>query len=218
MIVKYFCYHSPIIGSAGAGMRAQSGDITGMLACWRGGDRAVLDRLLPLIRTELDQIARRHLGRERKNHTMQPSSLVQEAFLRLLPGVDARWQNRAHFFGVASQVMRHVLVDYARERRRAKRGGAAVHIPIESAVILSADQVEHIVAVDLALQRLARVDERQSRVLEMRFFGGLSVEETAEVLGVAPNTVIRDWNFARAWLRRELSGSGTVECGTLGAD
>jgi RNA polymerase sigma factor (TIGR02999 family) len=149
---------------------------------------------------------------------MQPSSLVQETFLRLLPGGDAGWRNRAHFFAVASQVMRHVLVDYARERRRAKRGGAAVHIPIESAVILSADQVEQIVAVDLALQRLAKVDERKSRVLEMRFFGGLSVEETAEVLGVAPNTVIRDWNFARAWLRRELGGARTVECGTLAAD
>jgi RNA polymerase sigma-70 factor (ECF subfamily) len=202
----------------GAGMPTQAGEITGLLADWRGGDHAALDRLVPLIRVELHRLARRHLGRERKNHTMQPSSLVQEAFLRLLPGVDAGWRNRAHFFAVASQVMRHVLVDYARERLRQKRGGAAVHIPVDAAVVLSPEQVEQIVAVDLALQRLTKTDERKSRVLEMRFFGGLSVEETAEVLGVSPNTVIRDWNFARAWLRRELGVAGRFGCGTLAAD
>jgi RNA polymerase sigma factor (TIGR02999 family) len=147
---------------------------------------------------------------------MQPSSLVQEAFLRLLPG--AEWQNRAHFFAAASQVMRHVLVDYARDRRRVKRGGAAVHISVDAAVVLSPEQVEQIVAVDLALLRLAKSDERKSRVFEMRFFGGLSVEETAEVLGVAPNTVIRDWSFARAWLRRELSGGGTTGSGPMAAN
>lgn len=147
---------------------------------------------------------------------MQPSSLVQEAYLRMLPGVDAGWRNRAHFFAVASQVMRHVLVDYARQRRRVKRGGAAVHIPVDPAVVLSPDQVDEIVRVDLALQRLTKTDERKSRVFEMRFFGGLSVEETAEALGVAPNTVIRDWDFARAWLRRELSGAGTSDRGTMG--
>ena len=114
--------------------------------------------------------------------------------------------------------MRHVLVDYARQRRRVKRGGAAVHIPVEAAVVLSPEQVEQIVAVDLALERLAKVDERKSRVLEMRFFGGLSVEETAEALGVAPNTVIRDWNFARAWLRPELSDARRSGCGTLAPD
>jgi len=182
----------------------QTGEITGMLADWRDGDRAALDRLLPLIQPELHRLARRHLGRERKDHSMQPSSLVQEAFLRLLPGAGAGWRDRAHFFAVASQVMRHVLVDYAREKRRQKRGAGAVHIPVDAAVVLSADQVEEIVGLDLALQRLATTDERKSRVFEMRFFGGLSVEETADVLGVAPNTVIRDWDFARAWLRREL--------------
>ena len=199
-------------------MQTQAGEITGLLAGWREGDRTALDRLLPLIRTELHRLARRHLGRERKNHTMQPSSLVQEAFLRLLPGAGPGWRNRAHFFAVASQVMRHVLVDYARERLRQKRGGAAVHIPIDAAVVLSSQQVEQIVAVDLALQRLAKTDERKSKVLEMRFFGGLSVEETAGVLGVAPNTVIRDWNFARAWLQRELGGPRTADCGTLATD
>src|SRR5215471_18389668 len=184
-------------------MQTQAGQITGLLAIWREGDRSAVERLHPLIRTELQRLARRHLRRERKNHTMQPSTLVQEAFLRLLPGAEAGWQNRAHFFAIASQVMRHVLVDYARARRQAKRGAGAVHIPVESAVVLSSEQVEQIVAVDLALQRLEKADERKSRVFEMRFFGGLSVEETAEVLGVSPNTVIRDWDFARAWLRRE---------------
>jgi RNA polymerase sigma factor (TIGR02999 family) len=201
-----------------AAMQTQSADITGLLAIWREGDRGALERLLPLIHAELHRLARRHLGRERKNHTMQPSSLVQETFLRLLPGADVVWRDRAHFFAVASKVMRHVLVDYAREKRRLKRGGAAARIPIDAAVVLSPEQVEQIVAIDLALQRLAQADERKSKVFEMRFFGGLGVEETAEVLGVAPNTVIRDWNFARTWLRRELGGARTAAYGTVATD
>ena len=196
-------------------MQTQAGDITRLLTDWRAGDRSALDRLLPLIRAELDRLARRHLRREQRHPAMQPSSLVQEAFLRLLPDVTVDWQNRAHFFAVASQVMRHVLVDYARERLRQKRGGGAVHIPIEAAAVLSSQQVEQIVAMDLALQRLANADERKSKVFEMRFFAGLSVKEAAEVLGVAPNTVIRDWDFARAWLRRELGGSDTADRGPL---
>lgn len=196
-------------------MQARTDNVTELLARWREGDSTAFDRLVPLIRHDLRRIAQRHLGRERKNHTLQSSSLVQEVFLRLLPDRDIRWQNRAHFLAVASQVMRHVLVDYARERRRVKRGGAAIHVPLDATVILSPDQVEQIVTVDLALQRLARIDERKSRVLEMRFFGGLSVQETAEVLGVAPNTVIRDWKFACAWLRREIGGAGTTDCGTM---
>jgi RNA polymerase sigma factor (TIGR02999 family) len=144
---------------------------------------------------------------------MQPSSLVQEAFLRLLPGAEVAWQDRAHFFAVASHVMRHVLVDHARGRLRQKRGGGAALIPIDAAVVLSSQQVEQVVAVDLALQRLANSDERKSQVFEMRFFGGLTVEEVAEALGVSPNTVIRDWNFARAWLRRELGGSKRADSG-----
>jgi RNA polymerase sigma-70 factor (ECF subfamily) len=199
-------------------MQTQAGEITRLLTGWRQGDRAALDELWPLIRTELHRLARRHLNRERQNHTIQPSSLVQEAFVRLMPGADAGWHNRTHFFAVASQVMRHVLVDYARQRLRQKRGGAAVHIPIDAAVVLSPEQVEQIVAVDLALQRLAKDDERKSRVFEMRFFGGLTVEEIAGILGVAPNTVIRDWSFARAWLRRELGSAGTVNRGTPATD
>jgi len=188
-------------------MQGNAEDITGLLTSWQSGDRSALDRLLPLIQRELDRIARRHLARERKGHSMQPSSLVQEAFIRLLPGRDLEWRDRAHFFAAASCVMRHVLVDHARQRRREKRGRAAVHIPIDVAVVLSPDQVEEVVAIDVALQRLAAFDERKSKVLEMRLFGGLSIEETAAALGIGPNTVLRDWNFARAWLRRELSAA-----------
>ena len=194
-------------------MQPQADDITRLLARWRGGDGTALDQLIPLIRAELYRLARRHLGKERKNHTMQPSSLIQETVLRLLPAGDTEWQSRAHFLAVASQVMRHVLVDYARQRARVKRGCGAVHIPIMAAVVLSPEQVEHVVEVDLALERLAKTDERKSRVFEMRFFGGLTPEEAAAVLGVSPNTVTRDWNFARAWLRRELAGAEATDCG-----
>jgi RNA polymerase sigma-70 factor, ECF subfamily len=184
-----------------------SSDVTRLLISWREGDRSALDRLLPLIQHELHRLARRHLGREHKGHGMQPSSLVQETFLRLLPDGQKGWQDRAHFFAVASTVMRHVLVDHARHRRRAKRGGAAgTRIPLEAAVVLSSEQVDEVVAVDIALQRLAQLDERKSKVFEMRFFGGLSSEEAAEALGVGTRTVVRDWRFARAWLRRELTG------------
>jgi RNA polymerase sigma factor (TIGR02999 family) len=193
----------------------QAGEITGLLTGWRQGDHAALDRLIPLVRKELSRIARHHLGRMRNSDRMQPSSLVQEAFVRLLPDAEVGWRNRSHFFAIASLVMRHVLVDYARARRSGKRGGTAVHVPVDAAVVLSPEQLDQIVAVDLALERLARTDERKSKVLEMRFFGGLTVEETAEVLGVAPNTVVRDWNFARAWLRRELSGGGVPNSGTM---
>jgi RNA polymerase sigma factor (TIGR02999 family) len=136
---------------------------------------------------------------------MHPSSLVQETLVRLLPNRGAEWHDRLHFFAVISQVMRHVLVDHARHHQRAKRGGGARHVPIEEAVVLSPEQVDEVVAIDMALQHLAQVDERKSKVFEMRFFGGLTLEETAEALGVATRTVDRDWRFARAWLRRELS-------------
>ena len=192
----------------------QAGEITGLLAGWQQGDHAALDRLIPLVRKELSRIARHHLGRMRNSDRMQPSSLVQEAFVRLLPDAEVGWRNRSHFFAIASLVMRHILVDYARARRSGKRGGTAVHVPVDAAVVLSREQLDEIVAVDLALERLARTDERKSKVIEMRFFGGLSVEETAEILGVAPNTVVRDWNFARAWLRRELSGGGVANSGS----
>lgn len=196
-------------------MPPQAGDITNLLARWQRGDHAALEDLTPLIRRELIRLARRHLAREANRNSIQASSLVQEVFLRLLPAHDVHWRNRAHFFAIASQVMRRVLVDHARERNRTKRRGAAIHIPADGAVILSPERLDEIVALDLALEHLAQRDERKSKVFEMRFFGGLSVQETAESLCVAPNTVIRDWDFARAWLRRELGGKGAAELGSL---
>lgn len=188
-------------------MALTPGEITQLLASWRDGDATALDRLVPLIRNELQKIARMHVSRERKGGAVQASSLVQETFVRLLPESGAPWNDRAHFFAVASMIMRHVLVDHARQRRRIKRGGtAAVHVPLDAAVILSLEQVDEVVAIDVALSRLTEFDARKSQVFEMRFFGGLSLEETAAALGVAPRTVARDWRFARAWLRRELGG------------
>jgi RNA polymerase sigma factor (TIGR02999 family) len=178
--------------------------ITQLLAAWRQGDRNALERLAPLVQQGLLDIARAYLRRERADHTLQPTALVNEAYLRLLPQ-DGACHDRVHFYAVAAQVMRHVLIDYARERQRLKRRGAAVHITLNEELILAADRLEEVLAIDEALQRLAAIDERKCRVVELRFFAGLDVEETAEVLRIAPNTVIRDWNFARAWIRKQLT-------------
>ena len=187
-------------------MPSDRGEITQLLGDWRAGDASALDRLVPLIQRDLRRIAQRHLRRELNGCAVQASSLVQETFVRLLPDQDAPWNDRAHFFAVASKVMRHVLVDHARHRQRAKRGGPqAVHISLEPDVALSPEQVDKIVTIDWALRRLADVDERKSQVFEMRFFGGMSVEETAAALGIATRTAVRDWRIARAWLRRELT-------------
>ena len=188
-------------------MAPEDPDITTLLVSWRAGDPDALNRLVTVIRRELRAIARRHLAGERQDHSMEASSLLNEALLRLLSARQIDWQNRAHFFGVASQVMRHVLVDHARRKRRQKRGGPIRDAPIDAATALTSDQLEEVIAVDLALQRLAQRDERKSQVFEMRFFGGLTVEETASALGISENTVIRDWRFARAWLRRELGAT-----------
>jgi RNA polymerase sigma factor (TIGR02999 family) len=179
-------------------------DITELLNGWQKGESNALDRLIPLVERELRRIARRHLAHERKGHTMESASLVQEAYVRMLPHA-MEWQNRAHFFAVASRVMRHVLVDYARQRQTAKRGAAAPRIELDADVALSPDQIDEIVAIDLALERLARLDPRKSQVFELRFFGGMSLDESAEALGVGTRTIVRDWNFARAWLRKELA-------------
>jgi RNA polymerase sigma factor (TIGR02999 family) len=198
-------------GKGGGWVSSTAGEITRLLERWRGGDPTAFDALHPLIRVELHRIAQRHLAREGKAHGVQLSSLVQETFLRLLPERNASWQNRAHFFAVASTVMRHVLVDYARQRRRIKRGAGAERVPLDAVAVLSPEQVDEVVAIDLALRRLAEVDRRKSQVFEMRFFGGLGVDETAEVLGVGARTVMRDWRFARAWLRRELSSARAID-------
>ena len=181
-------------------------NVTQLLAAWSGGDRAALEALTPLVHNELHRLARGYMAGERPGHILQATALVNEAYMRLVDWKDVQWQNRAHFFGMAAQIMRRVLVDAARTRDRAKRGGAEVHVSLsEASGVPAADSVD-LVALDDALRNLEALDARQSRVIELRFFGGLSLEETAHVLGVSVGTVRRDWSLARAWLFRELSG------------
>jgi RNA polymerase sigma factor (TIGR02999 family) len=161
---------------------------------------------MPLVYQELHRLAHHYMSRERPGHTLQTSALVNEAFVRLADQRDVQWQNRAHFVGLAGQMMRRILVDYARNRGYAKRGGGAVQVSLDDELVVSDERSAEVVALDDALQSLARLDERKSRLVELRFFGGLSIEETAEVLGVSPGTVMRDWTLAKAWLRREMSG------------
>lgn len=179
--------------------------VTELLVAWGNGEQAALDKLMPLIYDELRRIARSHMNRQPPGHTLQTTALINEAFLKLLGQHDKHWQNRAHFLGVAAQAMRHILVDYARSRHCAKRGGSLQVVPCDEAAVVSTERAAEVVALDDALRRLADIDPRKSRVVEMRYFGGLSVEETAEVLKVSPDTVMRDWRLAKTWLRRELS-------------
>lgn len=181
-----------------------SQDVTGLLAAWAQGDRAAFERLVPLVERELHLLARRYLRRERPGHTLQTTALVNEAYLRLVGQRDPRWQNRAHFFGIAARMMRRILIDHARKLAYAKRGGGAPRVPLDEACIVSEERAAELVALDDALEALARVDERKSRLVELRYFAGLSVEECAEVLGVHPDTVTREWRRAKAFLRREL--------------
>ena len=183
-------------------------DITCLLQAWRDGDAAALAALTPLVYGELRRLAEQHMRRERPDHTLQATALVHEAFLRLTGGASIAWENRAHFFKAAARIMRHVLVDHARSRGYAKRGGGGLRISIEdgAAAVLAEERAPDLVALDEALGRLERLDPRQHQVVELRFFGGLSVEETAEVLGVSAITVKRDWRSARAWLFAELGG------------
>jgi len=179
--------------------------ITELLVAWSKGDQAALDKLTPLVYDELHRLAHRYMGQERPGHMLQTSALVNEAYVRLIDWKNVRWQNRAHFFGVSAQLMRRILVDFARSRAYAKRGGAARQITLDEAAGVPAQSGADLVALDQALNDLARLDERQSRVVEMRFFGGLKLEEIAEVLKVSVGTVRRDWSMARAWLHKELS-------------
>jgi RNA polymerase sigma factor (TIGR02999 family) len=176
-----------------------------MLVDWGNGDEAALEKLTPLVYDQLHRLARRYMVRERPGHTLQASALVNEAFLRLIDWKNVQWQNRAHFFGVSAQIMRRILVDFARSRDYAKRGGGIRNVSLDEAAVIPTQQGTDLVALDEALNTLAELDERQSRVVELRFFAGLSLEETAEVLKVSVGTVRRDWSLARAWLHRELS-------------
>ena len=185
------------------------GQVTRLLIDWSGGDTAALQNLTPLIYDELHRLAHRFLRRERGGHTLQPTALVNEAYLRLVDQRNLRWQNRAHFFAIAAQLMRRILIDYARRRQYAKRGGGAPHVSLDEAAVLSEERAADLIALDEALGSLALIDPQQSRVVELRFFGGLTVEETAEVLKLSHDMVKREWSTAKAWLYREMSNGGS---------
>jgi RNA polymerase sigma factor (TIGR02999 family) len=183
---------------------ASAARVSQLLVNWGHGDQNAREELIPLVYEELRRIARRHLWRERPDHTLQSGALVHEAYLRLLHGDPPQWQNRAHFFGVAAQLMRHILVDHARTRLAAKRGAGVPRLALDAQIALRQKREVDITALDDALKQLATLDQQQSRLVELRFFGGLSIEETAVVLGISPATVKREWATARAWLAREI--------------
>ena len=187
-------------------MTASPGAVTHLLRAWGNGDAGALEELTPLVEAELRRLARAYMARERRGHTLQTTALVNEAFLRLTDARQIRWQDRAHFLGISARLMRRVLVDHARARGSRKRGGGAERVTLDERLATAPELELDVVALDRALEALAAVDPRQSRVIELRFFGGLSVEETAEVLHVSPDTVKRDWRLAKLWLLRELEG------------
>jgi RNA polymerase sigma-70 factor, ECF subfamily len=179
-------------------------EITTQLLAWNRGDAAALERLIPAVYQELRHMAERYLRQENSGHTLQPTALVHEAYLRLIDQTQVEWHNRAHFFGVAAQMMRRILVDHAKTKHRAKRGGDATKLSLDEALNYGQERAPELLALDDALQGLAAFDERKSRVVELRYFGGLSVEETAQVLDISAQTVMRDWNMAKAWLYQQL--------------
>ena len=179
-------------------------EITALLVDWGNGDQSALDKLLPLVERELHRLAHSYMRREDPDHTLQTTALIHETYLRLVDQRKVEWQNRAHFFGIAAQIMRRILLNYARDQNRQKRGGKAIHVSLSEAMIMPAEKDRELIALNDALTRLEGIDPRKSKVVELRYFGGLSVEEAAEVLQVSPITVMRDWQFAKAWLAREL--------------
>jgi RNA polymerase sigma factor (TIGR02999 family) len=184
-------------------------EVSGLLAEWSNGNSAARDELMPLVYDQLRRLAQKHMGREDNGHSLQATALVNEAYLRLVDQRKVRWENRAHFFALASRMMRRILVDYARKRRFAKRGGGARKVSLEDAMIVSKERAEDVVALDEALTRFAVIDPRKAHVVELRFFAGLTNEEIAEVLKVSPVTVRRDWNSAKAWLYRAIRQAGS---------
>lgn len=183
------------------------GDVTRLLNAWCAGDPGALEKLTPLVYQELHRRARRYMANERDGHTLQTTALVNEVYLRLVDTPQQNWSNRSHFYAVCAQLMRRVLVDFARSRNSRKRGAGVRHLPLDEALSVYNESPAQIIAVDEALKNLARVDTRKSRVVELRFFGGLSVDETAQVMKISPETVMRDWKTAKVWLLREISGS-----------
>jgi RNA polymerase sigma-70 factor (ECF subfamily) len=199
-------------------MEPSSHEITELLRAWSEGEQGALDKLIPLVYGELHRLAQRYMARERPEHTLQTSALVNEAYLRLVDTPHANWQNRTHFFAVSAQVMRRILVDWARSRQALKRGAAAHPVELEEAWLSAEEPVTDWVALDDALKALAAFDARKSQVVELRFFGGLSADETAHVLKVSPDTVLRDWKLAKSWLRRELSREKSNATGKMAAN
>ena len=181
-------------------------EVTQLLKAWGNGDEAALGRLIPLVQQELHRLAHRYMSREKPDHTLQTTALVNEVYLRLVDVAHVSWQDRVHFFAISARIMRRILTDFARSRNYQKRGGAALHVSFDEALAVGKKRDAEIIAIDEALVALAAVDARKSQVVELRFFAGLSVEETAEVLKVSPETVKRDWRFAKAWLYQALSG------------
>ena len=179
-------------------------EITELLIGWSNGNQAALERLMPMVEKDLHRLAHRYMRQENDGHTLQTTALINETFLRLVDQNRVQWQNRAHFYGIAAQIMRRVLLNYARDRKRDKRGGAAYKVSLSAVNLMTEEDSVELLALDEALERLAVIDERKSRVVELRYFGGLSVQETAEVLKVSPVTVARDWDMAKAWLAREI--------------
>jgi RNA polymerase sigma factor (TIGR02999 family) len=190
-------------------LSASTARVSELIVNWGRGDAGAREALIPLVYEELRRMARRYLRQERPDHTLQSAALVHEAYLRLVQKENQQWQNRAHFFGVAAQVMRHILVDHARGRRAVKRGAGNPQVALDERIGVPGEPEFDLVVLDDALNRLAELDARQSRLIELRFFGGLSIEETAAVLGISPATAKREWVTARAWLRREI-GRGTA--------
>ncbi len=188
-------------------MTHQPEEVTQLLLDWSNGDQAAFDALMPLVYNQLRQMAHRYMSQERPGHTLQTTALVNEAYLRLIDQRQVHWQNRAHFFAVAAQAMRRILIDHARKQRYAKRGGGARKISLDEAAVMSQERAADLLALDEALKSLAAIDPQQSRVVELRFFGGLTIEETAEVLRLSVDMVKREWATAKAWLFREMSES-----------
>jgi RNA polymerase sigma factor (TIGR02999 family) len=180
-------------------------EVTQLLIAWGSGDQDALEKLIPLVYDDLRRLARNYMHREPAGHTLQTTALIHEAYLRLIEQKDVKWQNRAHFFAISAQLMRRILVSMARARQAHKRGGEARQVSLDEALVISEERAEEWVALDEALDALAALDPRRSRVVELRYFGGLSVEETAEVLKISPDTVMREWKRAKAWLYSELS-------------
>lgn len=180
--------------------------ITELLSAWNGGDKSAIDRLLPLVESELRRIAHNYMRRENPGHTLQTTALINEAYLKLVDQNQVTWQNRAQFFAISANIMRRFLVNYARDKKADKRGGGAQHIGLEDVFIIPPKKSDELIALDEALDRLARFDEMKSRIVELRYFSGLTIEETAEVLGIAPITVSVHWRAAKAWLGKEIRG------------